>query len=265
MAEPLILIVSLWVDPACVDDYIAYEREAVGVMATHGGRIERVIRLDPAQRSPESPFEIHVVSFPSEHAFDQYRSDPRWQGMSARRQGVILRTTVERGSDVQIYAPPTRSPATSPHDRAAMDGADPSIHQSNRPSNPLLERARAEAARLGHPYVGTEHQLLGILLLDDPAVGAFLTQAHLESQRVRQEIEATLPSGTPNNNFPFELPLTSRAAMVMRFAEEARRSDGSAEVMPIHIFSGILMEEENIAAQVLRGLGVSAGANTESL
>jgi len=43
------------------------------------------------------------------------------------------------------------------------------------------------------------------------------------------------------------------------------RGDGSAEVMPIHIFSGILKEKENIAAEVLRALGVSAGANPESL
>ena len=60
MAEPLILVVSLWIDASQEEAFVAYEREAARVMARHGGQIQRVIRVHPADAQIDPPFEIHI-------------------------------------------------------------------------------------------------------------------------------------------------------------------------------------------------------------
>ncbi|MQA92646.1 MAG: hypothetical protein GEU90_20895 [Gemmatimonas sp.] len=103
MPEPLILVVSLWINPTRVAEFVAYERRASRIMARYGGQIERAIRLDGEPRSEEPPFEIHIVRFPDEDAFDCYRSDSELTALSPAREEVILRTSIERGYRIHDY------------------------------------------------------------------------------------------------------------------------------------------------------------------
>ena len=83
------------------------------------------------------------------------------RGLSAEPEGVAGR--VLRGL-----------PASRPS--SALSGSAPArlLRGSRRATAGLLRSAEAEARRLGHSYVGTEHLLLALLRSDSPALQALL-------------------------------------------------------------------------------------------
>lgn len=100
MAE-VVRIVSLWIHPGEEAEFEAFEREAAGIMALHGGRIECAIRIQAAQA--ESPYEVHIVVFPSESAFESYRADPKTLDLAQRRRLIIAKTSIMSGQSVGPY------------------------------------------------------------------------------------------------------------------------------------------------------------------
>jgi ATP-dependent Clp protease ATP-binding subunit ClpC len=52
----------------------------------------------------------------------------------------------------------------------------------------ILQSAAAEAERLGHNYIGTEHLLLGMLCESDTAAAQVLLEKGIDLEMVRQEI-----------------------------------------------------------------------------
>ena len=54
-----------------VDAFRAYEDQVLPLLKEHGGRLERRLRNELGT------LELHIVSFPSDVAFQKYRSDPR--------------------------------------------------------------------------------------------------------------------------------------------------------------------------------------------
>jgi hypothetical protein len=104
MAERIVRIVSVWLRAgANVAAFVAFERKAAAIMAAHGGRIERAIR--PVGAGEGAPFEVHLVSFPDEAAFDSYRADPQTLALHAERELVIARTEVISGIETAPYGP----------------------------------------------------------------------------------------------------------------------------------------------------------------
>ena len=71
-------------------------------MQRHGGVIERRIALasggDPAQ-----PDEVHLVTFPSAQALDDYRQDPELQALSGLRAQAIRHTVLWQGADAAPF------------------------------------------------------------------------------------------------------------------------------------------------------------------
>lgn len=100
MAE-VVRIVSLWIHPGQESAFEAFEREAAEVMAGHGGRIERAIRI--VNGEGESPYEVHIVIFPSDSAVDSYRVDPKTQQLAQRRSGIIAKTIMLTGEFAGPY------------------------------------------------------------------------------------------------------------------------------------------------------------------
>lgn len=100
MAE-VVRIVSLWIHPGQAEAFEAFEREAASIMAAHGGRIERAIRIQGGEG--KSPYEVHVVVFPSDSAFESYRADVRTQHLAYRRGQIIAKTSTLTGQNVSPY------------------------------------------------------------------------------------------------------------------------------------------------------------------
>ena len=59
----------------------------------------------------------------------------------------------------------------------------------------IVAAARAEAARLGHDYIGSEHLFLALLESGDPSLGTILTSFNLDPAVVRERVERRAPKG----------------------------------------------------------------------
>ena len=101
MTTPLHLVVSLWIHDGRVAEFEAFERAAARLMARYGGAIERAVRV-AGGNGPDTPFEVHVVSFPGQEAFDAYRADREVAALAVGRTVAIAKTVVLVG----VPAPP---------------------------------------------------------------------------------------------------------------------------------------------------------------
>ena len=101
MNDRFIRIVSLWIHPGQEGAFEAFEREAVRIMARHGGRIDRAIRMTGQETN--APFEVHLVSFPDRAAADSYAGDPDTAKLRKNRAAIIARTEVLDGQEAGPY------------------------------------------------------------------------------------------------------------------------------------------------------------------
>lgn len=118
-----------------------------------------------------------------------------------------------------------------------------------------LRLAEEEARRLNHPYIGTEHLLLGMVRDGNGVAARVLDIMGVELPKVRAAVEFIIGRG----DLPFEgkIPYTPRAKKVMQLAmDEARRLD-HLYIGTEHLLLGLVREGEGIAAGVLETLGVN--------
>src|ERR1700752_2416919 len=92
--SPIILVVSLFIHAGHEAELHQFETEAARIMQKYGGRIERVIRPTVSVQSGGSPYEIHLVSFPSMERFEAYRKDEDLASLASLRQSAIARTEI---------------------------------------------------------------------------------------------------------------------------------------------------------------------------
>ena len=85
-----------------LEQFRVFERHAAGVMAAHGGRIERTVVV--SMDSPDLLKEIHVVTFPGVGAFRAYQADPRLGELAHLREAAVVSTEVFVGEDGPEYA-----------------------------------------------------------------------------------------------------------------------------------------------------------------
>ena len=122
-------------------------------------------------------------------------------------------------------------------------------------SGSAMELARKEAIRLGHEYVGTEHQLLGLLRAGDAEMMQLIESHGVTADKIRAALLETLPAGTPGLLDPdAPLPYTTRARRVLDLsaAESGPAEQRSECIRLLHAF---FTEDRNIAAAVLRQMG----------
>lgn len=119
----------------------------------------------------------------------------------------------------------------------------------------VLRAAREEANRLHHQYVGTEHQLLGLLQVEDDVPSKVLTNLGLDPVDLRARVAARLKPGPPRAARE-DLPYTSRAKKALELAMTEARELRHSHISTEHLLLGLLRESKGIAAEVL----IAAGA-----
>jgi ATP-dependent Clp protease ATP-binding subunit ClpC len=119
----------------------------------------------------------------------------------------------------------------------------------------VMQLANAEAKRFRHPYIGTEHILLGIVQEGSGVAANALKNLDVDLLKIRAETEKVLQSG-PNVVTWAKLPQTPRAKRVIELAMEEGRNLGHNYVGTEHVLLGLIREEEGVAAQVLKNLGL---------
>jgi DNA-binding transcriptional regulator YhcF (GntR family) len=120
-----------------------------------------------------------------------------------------------------------------------------------------LARAREEAFRLRHEYVGTEHILLGLIHDAASPVAQILSDLGVDRAQLRARVERVIKIGNAARTNQPDLPYTSRAKKVIEFAVLDVRQLGHDYTGAEHLLLGVLREEKGIGAQVLARFGVT--------
>jgi ATP-dependent Clp protease ATP-binding subunit ClpC len=114
-----------------------------------------------------------------------------------------------------------------------------------------------EAKRFNHPYIGTEHLLLGIVALGEGVALAVLEELDVSLEAIRLAVErmAGIGGSTVTKG---ELPLTPRTKKVLQLAVAEAHAMKQPAAGTEHILLALLREGEGVAAQVLESLNVKA-------
>jgi hypothetical protein len=132
--------------------------------------------------------------------------------------------------------------------------ASPALERFTPRARALLPGAEAEARRLGHNYLGTEHILLA--LFADPAslAARILDEAEIARSTIDQHVLNITPRGSAADEAPPFTPLAT--ACIDKAGAEARRL-GHNYVGTEHVLLALFAEPEGLAAKILTQLGVT--------
>jgi ATP-dependent Clp protease ATP-binding subunit ClpC len=115
--------------------------------------------------------------------------------------------------------------------------------------------AKEEAYQYNHPEIGPEHMLLA-LMSEREGIGArALSQLQVQASEVRTQIEALHPVG--EEPIHGEIGMTAQAKENIQLSVQEARSFGHHYLGTEHLLLGMLRQEEGLAGQVLRNLGMT--------
>ena len=118
----------------------------------------------------------------------------------------------------------------------------------------VLSLAHAEAERTHHPFIGTEHVLIGLIEEDGGVAGRVLREMGLEIERVREIVFKLTGEG---KNPPGErIDLSSDTQQVLEYAVDEARRLGHHYIGTEHLLLG-LVRTEGSAMEALRRLGAT--------
>lgn len=112
--------------------------------------------------------------------------------------------------------------------------------------------AQDEARDHGHPYIGSEHILVGLIRERDGIAAEVIRRAGLNVDDVR----AKLPPGEKDRPIG-QIPFLRQAVRVLEAAGAAADSMNHSWVGTEHLLLGLVIEEGNLASQILGELGVA--------
>lgn len=116
----------------------------------------------------------------------------------------------------------------------------------------VMALAKKEMCDLKHPYVGSEHLLLGILKHKND-VSEKLKDYDVTYENMREEIIHILGKGTEESSWFLYTPLLKR---ILENAMMDSKENNNGEVTVWHLFSGLLEEGEGVAIRIMLGMGI---------
>src|SRR5258706_6825316 len=114
----------------------------------------------------------------------------------------------------------------------------------------VISLAQEEAQRFGHPYIGTEHLLLGLVRQGEGVAVVVLRNLGVDPPSVRDAVEFII--GRTDRVVLGEVGLTPRAKKVLALAVDEGRRMNHHYIGTEHLLLGLLREGEGVAANVLR-------------
>ena len=121
------------------------------------------------------------------------------------------------------------------------------------PARQVLVHAQEEARTLGHPAVGTEHVLLGLLRAEEGVAANALSSIGLVTDRVRERIVELVGQGKHTTHG--QIPWNPRTRRLFDLALREAMSLGNDEVGTEHIALALAADGEGAVAQVLSIMG----------
>ena len=118
-----------------------------------------------------------------------------------------------------------------------------------------IQLAAREADRFNHPYIGTEHLLLGLVALGEGVAVEVLEDMGIALDDVRIAVERMVGFGGETKT-KGELPYTPRTKKVLQLAVAEAHAMQQQLAGTEHLLLALLREGEGVAAQVLQSLNV---------
>ena len=109
--------------------------------------------------------------------------------------------------------------------------------------------AQDESRRLGHPYIGTEHILLGLLREEEGIAARVLEQLDVTVEEVRTQVALIVGQGDEVTTG--QIPFTPRGKRTLELALREAVSLGHDYIGTEHILLGLVREKEGLAARIL--------------
>jgi ATP-dependent Clp protease ATP-binding subunit ClpC len=119
----------------------------------------------------------------------------------------------------------------------------------------VLTTAGAEAKRLNHEYIGTEHILLGLVAEDGGVAMRVLEELKISAVQVRNSVERRARRGP--RPFPGQPALTQRTKEVIEFAVDEARQMRHHYIGTQHLLLGLVRVGRGMAVDVLNDLNAS--------
>ena len=117
----------------------------------------------------------------------------------------------------------------------------------------VLELSMREALQLNHPYIGTEHILLGLIHEGEGVAAKALESLGISQDAVRAQVIEIIGEGQQPTTG--HIPFTPRAKRVLELSFREALQLGHNYIGTEHILLGLIREGEGVAAQVLTKLG----------
>ncbi len=130
-------------------------------------------------------------------------------------------------------------------------------------ANEALNNAISCAEEMGHTYVGSEHLLLGILMVGSGVAYEALTSKGLTAEKVRERIEKEIGVGTPTKLTPDHF--TPRAKRAIEVSIAGCNNIGKKYVGTEYLLIGILSDTDSYAIRFISELSVDVGNLTQDL
>lgn len=86
-------LILIFLNPGKHEVLRQYEKEAVHLMARHGGRFEHVFQPQSAPES-EIPDEVHLLNFDTDDGFQAFRADPDLNQFKGLREEAVRKAIV---------------------------------------------------------------------------------------------------------------------------------------------------------------------------
>ena len=126
------------------------------------------------------------------------------------------------------------------------------LERFNEPARAAITHAQEEALALGHPLVGTEHLLLGLVADETGPAGQAFAKLGVTLEGAREQVVAEVP---PGGGGAGELPFSPRARGTIDGAPRQALGLKDAFVGTEHLLLALLIERDSRTANVLTLLG----------
>ena len=116
----------------------------------------------------------------------------------------------------------------------------------------VLIDAKKEMSELNHPYISSEHLLLG-LLKNDKSISDKLKKYDIDYQKFKKEVIKVIGKGSRPSPWFLYTPLLKR---ILENAELDAKENNNGTVTTSHLMSSLLEEGEGVAIRILIGMNV---------
>lgn len=116
--------------------------------------------------------------------------------------------------------------------------------------------AQNEAKEMGHPYVGTEHILLGLLRVGGKYLDKIFEEFNLHYNSIKMEITNVVGTNSTQGIIGSPQP-TPRAKRILELAYDEAELMGFSKIDAEHLLLGICREAEGIASHILKRYGIN--------